>query len=187
MSKKDTYITKLRQSRTDHLRWLNQIKLLVSGIQVDVDKIEINASESQFGNWFYTCGMIFSTQNIKKSVYEIENSLTACFEIYLKIYSTLIKTNSSGFLSGMFASSKPSNSDLLIAQQYYQTLIETSDKMLASLRLFESQLLAMNGEKFDELILHTNNDTQKLEQTLENTAEFEEKKVYRYRGQVIEE
>lgn len=181
MSKKETYIIKLRHSRTEHQRWINQIKLLVSGIDVDVKSIAINETESAFGNWLYSCGMIFSTQNIKKSVYDIEKYFKLCFEDYLKIYGTLIKTGSSGFLSGMFSSSKPSNSDLIIAQQYYEGLIATSDKMLSCLRLFESQLLAMGEQKFEELILHEQLPQEQIE------SASEEKKVFRYRGQVIEE
>ena len=183
MSKKETYITKLRQSRTDHLRWINQIKLLVSGIDVDVKTIAINESESTFGKWLYSCGMIFSTQNIKNSVYDIEHYFKACFEDYLKIYATLVQGHSSGFLSNLFSNSKPSQSDLILAQQHYQTLVQTSDKMLSSLRLFESQLLAMGEKKFDELILH---DTSAISLSQEE-PESVEKKVFRYRGQVIEE
>ncbi len=183
MSKKETYIIKLRKSRTEHQRWINQVKLLVSGIDVDVKAIALNESESAFGKWFYSCGMIFSTQSIKKSVYDIEHYFKQCFEDYLKIYSTLIKTGSSGFLSGMFSSSTPSNSDLIIAQQHYEALIRTSDKMLSSLRLFESQLLAMGEHKFDELVLHE----QVSQVPVEEVSETEEKKVFRYRGQVIEE
>lgn len=183
MSKKETYITKLRQSRTEHLRWMNQIKLLVSGIEIDVKAISINESESSFGEWLYSCGMIFSTQSIKNSVYDIERYFKKCFEDYLNIYSTVVKTNSSGFLSGMFSSSKPSNSDLIIAQQHYEDLVHTSDKMLSSLRRFESQLLAMGEQKFDELILHENTPTP----SQKTVTQSDEKKMYRYRGQIIEE
>lgn len=154
MSSKETFIVHLRKARTHHLKWLNQIKLLVSGIGMDKEAISINQSESLFGVWLYDEAVIFSSTVSKNVLQEIETLHTECFEHYLKIYHMLFNQKSGGLFGSLMGPKKPGASELMLARQFYEELVKASDALIGRLRVFESQLLATSEAKFEELVLN---------------------------------
>lgn len=182
MSSKERYIQSIRNARTAHVKWANQIKLMVSGVSVNKDTIPVNQTDSAFSKWLYEEATIFSTSSAKNVIDEMIDLHTKCYDIYLKIYGILYANQKSG-LRGMFGSKRASANDLMLAQNYYETLLPISDRLLNRLRSFESQMLATTEAKFDEMIIPP-----KLAEAL--TAEAEEtkpkQKIY-FRGRVIEE
>lgn len=180
MAAKESYITSIRNARTHQVKWVNQIKLMVSGVGVDKEKIPVSQTESDFGKWLFEEAMIFSTTNARGIIDEMSDLHTQCYDIYLKIYGALFANQKSGFM-GMFGSKKASANDLQLAQNYYEELLGVSDKLLSTLRRFESMMLAMPESKYDEIITVP-------EPALTAQAEVESRpkqKIY-FRGRVIE-
>lgn len=181
MSKKDDYLELLRQARVEHKKWINQIRLVVSGLEKNHNTIPINPSETLFGNWLYSKALAYNIANSKLVLTDMEMLFDKCYEEYHKIYAVLFKQSDSGILSSIFGSSKASTSDYKIAGQYYEELVATSDKMLNRLNVFENQLVATNAEKFNRAI---------GDEVTENNKELKapkKKEARYYRGSLIED
>ncbi|MDX1295283.1 MAG: CZB domain-containing protein [Sulfurimonadaceae bacterium] len=179
MSTKEQFIIKLRKARTQHLKWVNQIKLLVSGFSVDKATIPVNQSESPFGAWLYEEAMVFATSNSKNVLNEIDTLHTSCFEHYFKIFHTLDGKGEKGLLSSILGSKKPSANELMLAQKFYEELVKTSDELINRLRLFESQLLATSETKFEELVLAPEVPVDEIELRIEPQGKSNVQKMYR--------
>lgn len=148
MTAKEHFIHNLHQARTAHIRWVNGIKLLVSGIDVDPKHIHLGTVESDFGRWYYHEAILLSTSMSRLVIEEIETNFVACHDIYTKIYSIFFKKkkNLIGELFGI--NSRVSNYEMELAYRYYEEIIHVSDQLKNKLRIFEAQVLSMNDEKF---------------------------------------
>jgi hypothetical protein len=182
MSSKEKFIQNIRTARTQQLKWLNQVKLMVSGVMHQKDAIPVNQTDSEFSRWLYNEAMIFSTSNAKGVVDEMVDLHTQCYDIYLNIYGILFGAEKGGFM-GMFGSKKASRNDLMLAQNNYNQLVQLSDQLLGRIRAFESMMLATAETKFDEMIFEQIDAPAATE--TEDTHSDSKQKIY-FRGQLIE-
>lgn len=181
MSKKEHYIRALKDAKVEHKKWLNQVRLIVSGLQTDKNAVALSPSESAFGEWLYTKALSYSISNSRLVLSEMEFLFEKCYEEYHKIYGLLLQERP-GLLANFFGGKKASHSDLIIASQYYEILLEHSDKLLSKLQLFENQLIATNEEKFEKLLeMQTQLDAQEPKVTQKP------KEQRYYRGSLIED
>lgn len=151
MAIKEDFIQKLKQARNAHISWVNNIKLLVSGIDMDASDIPLSKIDSTFGKWLYNEGMVLSTTSTKSVLEEIDELHTQLHDTYMPIYQIFFQHKSSGMLNNFFGSKhKASQNELLLSQRYYEEIVVLSDKLKNKLRVFESQMLATADEKFDE-------------------------------------
>jgi len=185
MSSKENFISQLHKAGYEHKKWLNSIKVLVSGISVDKDSVPLNEMDTPFGRWLYHDAMVFSTHSSKSVLEDISKLYTECYESYLKIYGVMFAGKSDGFLVGLFSNKKASNSEILLAQRYYEELVIISDKLIKRMRTFENQMYATSNEKFDHLCPQA--DATPVKNTGEETAEVPGKVQRYYRGSLIEE
>jgi len=181
MSKKDDYIEQARQARIEHKKWVNQVRLIVSGLEKNRDAIVLNPSESHFGTWLYSKATVYSISNSKLVLSEIEHLFDECYKEYHKIYTLLFKENNNGFLKSFFGVEKVSQSDYKIAEQHYEILLEKSDKLFNKLRVFENQLTATSFEKFDREL----QDEAIVKEKAVQTPKQKEQRYYR--GSLIED
>ncbi len=149
-SDKDRYIASIRKARAEHNKWLHKIKLMISGLDMNKSAVELNQSESPFGHWLYTEAILLSTLNSKATLLEIEILFNICYSQYHKIYNVLFNSNG-GILNSLFGNKKASSSDLIIAQNFYEELVEKSDELLNKIRIYENQVQANGEEKFENL------------------------------------
>jgi len=185
MSSKENFISKLHKAGYEHKKWLNSIKVLVSGMSVEKESIPLNEMDTPFGHWLYSDAMVFSTQSSKSVLEDISKLYTECYESYLKIYGIMFAGKNNGFLSGLFSNNKASSSELLLAQKYYEELVVISDNLIKRMRTFENQMYATSSEKFDHLCPETSSAP---EQSRNEEADATPEKVQRYyRGTLIEE
>ena len=185
MSPKENFISQLHTANYEHKKWLNSIKVLVSGISMDKESIPLNEMDTPFGTWLYRDAMVFSTHNSKSVLEEISNLYTRCYESYLKIYGLVFMGKSEGFLQGLFSSNKLSHSQLLLAQKYYEELVIVSDALIKRMRTFENQMYATSSEKFDHLFPEAEVSTEV--NTKGHVAEVSEKAPRYYRGSLVED
>jgi hypothetical protein len=185
MSSKENFISKLHKAGYEHKKWLNSIKVLVSGMSVDKESIPLNEMDTPFGHWLYSDAMVFSTQSSKSVLEDISKLYTECYESYLKIYGVMFAGKNNGFLSGLFSNNKASSSELLLAQKYYEELVVISDNLIKRMRTFENQMYATSSEKFDHLCPEASPAPM---QNRGEEADAASEKVQRYyRGTLIEE
>lgn len=181
MSKKENYIALLREARVEFKKWLNGIRLVVSGLEKDKNKIALNPSESHFGEWLYSRALTYPVSNSKLVLTEIELLFEQCYEEYHNIYSLLLGGKENSLFSSLFGNKKASASDYKIAGQYYDSLLQKSDKLLQKLHLFENQLSATNAQKFEML------DFAEPSQIQESKPKKVETQKRYYRGSLIED
>ncbi|MBN2815245.1 MAG: hypothetical protein JXQ67_01075 [Campylobacterales bacterium] len=184
MSLKDEYLAQAREARVEHKKWVNQIRLIVSGLENDKDKIVLNASDSPFGTWLYSKAMAYNISNSALVLSEIEHLFDECYNEYHKIYALLFKAQGGGIIGSIFGSTKASSSDYKIASQCYESLLEKSDKLLGKLRIFENQLNATNSEKFENALSNEGGESLQIEVKQESNKPKEQRY---YRGSLIED
>ncbi|MCX6062335.1 MAG: CZB domain-containing protein [Campylobacterales bacterium] len=156
MTNKEKFIHNMHQARTAHIRWVNAIKLLVSGIDVDEKQITLDATHSQFGLWYYNEAMLFSLGTSQLVLEEIENFLTELHDKYTKIYPIYYGNRKRNLLSDFLGGrTRASAHEIELSQRFYEDIIQLSDKLKHKLRIFEAQLMSLTDEKYDELIRFT--------------------------------
>jgi hypothetical protein len=187
MATKEVFIQKLKQARNAHISWVNNIKLLVSGIDMDSADIPLSKIDSAFGKWLYNEGMVFSTASTKSTLEEIDGLHSKLHDTYMPIYQIFYQNKSGGMFNNLFGSKhRASQNELLLAQRYYEEIVVLSDKLKSKLRVFESQLLATTDEKFEEFAAYfaAASTTSEPEDDSEAVIHDDGKPRY-YRGQRI--
>jgi hypothetical protein len=150
MTNKEKSIHNLHQARTAHIRWVNAIKLLVSGIDITAESIALSPTDSLFGKWYYDEAMLFSMGTSRMVLEEIEVLLLSLHDKYMKIYPIYYGQKKKNFISGLLgAKSKASEHEIELSLRYYEEIITLSDKLKHKLRILESQFMSLADEKFD--------------------------------------
>jgi len=151
MTNKEKCVYNLQQARTSHIRWLNAIKLLISGVQVDEKEMKPVSTESKFGQWFYNEAMLFSQPNCQMSLEEIDELLSKIYDEYTKIY-LIYYGNKQGGLKGVLGfKHKVNKNEAVLSSHYYEELLKLSDQLKKKLRTFESQLMSLSDDKFENI------------------------------------
>lgn len=181
MTPKEKFIHNLHQARTAHIRWVNAIKLLVSGIDVDIKQINLDAIGSDFGKWYYNEAMLFSMGNSRLVVEEIEIKFIACHDFYTKIYSIFNKrkNNLIGELFGK--QSRVSSHEMELAHRYYEEIVILSDQLKNKIRIFEAQIIGMENDKFLSYgSIMDEKSSQPVNNSIKEPANHDEEKAYFY-------
>ncbi len=180
MTNKEKFIHNMHQARTAHIRWVNAIKLLISGIDVDEKQITLDVTHSSFGIWYYNEAMLFTISSSRMVVEEIEILLTKLHDKYTKIYPIYYGNHKRSILSGFLVGrTRASVSEIELSQRYYKEIIQLSDKLKQKLRIFESQLMSLSEDKFDELSCFTQKE-KLVPANLEIQDSPEDEKAYHY-------
>lgn len=151
MTNKEKCIHNLQQARTSHIRWLNSIKLLISGVEMDEQSMKPLPTESRFGQWFYDEAMHFSQPICQMSLEEIDTLLSAIYDEYTKIYLIYFGEGKGGFKSMFGLKHKVNRHEAELSGRYYEEVLKYSDQLKKKLRVFESQLMSLSDDKFDAL------------------------------------
>lgn len=156
MTSKEKFIHRLHQARTAHIRWVNGIKLLVSGIEVDEKQVPIDAITSDFGTWFYNEAMIFSFGTSQLVLEDMEKSFIACHDKYAKIYPIFFNKKRNTLLGDLFGKKSGVNShEMDLSQRYYEEIVALSDQLKHKMRIFEAQLMSLDEEKYNQFAAYT--------------------------------
>ncbi|MDY0121373.1 MAG: hypothetical protein RBR54_05455 [Sulfurimonas sp.] len=147
MDAKQKNIAQFYEARTQYFKWLNSVKLLVSGFEIDKNYLTPIAQDSAFGRWFYTQGLQFSRFQSKNVLDELEEILALMYEVYTKIYAIYYGEKKSALKSLLGIRQVPNKHEQELAARYYEELVLHADRFKKRLSLFESQLLSMSQEK----------------------------------------
>jgi hypothetical protein len=152
MTSKEQTLHHLYQARTAHIRWVNTIKLLVSGIDVPVTTIPLSPADSDFGRWYYTDAVRFSLGVSQMVLDEIETLLLAMHDKYTRIYPIYYGSKKKSLFGGLLGGrTKASEPEIEFSVRHYEEIVVLSDKLKHKLRIFESQLMSMGEEKFEHV------------------------------------
>ena len=156
MTAKELFIHHLHDARTEHIRWINSIKLLVSGIDIPENQIALDAISSDFGIWFYKEAMLFSLGTSRMVLEDIEQLFLMLHDKYMKIYPIYYGAKKKPLLANFLgAKNKASEYEIELSHRYYEELVVLSDKLKHKLRILESQLLSLADENFESVAAFT--------------------------------
>ncbi|MDD5053049.1 MAG: hypothetical protein PHO27_10000 [Sulfuricurvum sp.] len=159
MTNKERFIHNMHQSRTAHIRWVNSIKLLMSGINVDESDICVNALESEFGKWFYNEAMLFSLGSSRMVLEDIEMIFISMHDKYTKIYPIYFGKQKKNLLGNILGrKSNISDYEKEFSERYYEEIVVLSDKLKHKLRILEAQMMSITEDRFDEYSHFTENE-----------------------------
>lgn len=152
MTPKEQTLQHLYQARTAHIRWVNTIRLLVSGIDVPAETIALSPTDSDFGRWYYADAVRFSLGVSQMVLDEIETLLLAMHDQYTRIYPIYYGSKKKPLFGGLLGGrTKASAPEIEFSVRHYEEIVSLSDKLKHRLRVFESQLMSMGEEKFEHV------------------------------------
>jgi len=143
MNKKEV-LQRLRAAKSAHLQWRARAQALVSGIEVDSDKIPMIHTDCKFGQWYYGDAQNMVSLSSFQAIEEPHKSLHT---IYMSLFNVLHgEDKRSGWQKLFGKKSSFEAKQLERANVYLNELIETSKILLAAIDLFENEVKAMSDE-----------------------------------------
>lgn len=158
MTSKEKHMHRLYHARATHLKWVNTIKLLVSGFTVDSKTLTPILQDSDFGKWFYHEAMQFSQFNSKNVLDEMETILETMYNHFTNIYAIYFTERQSSFKSFLGFKNGANKYEIELASRYYEDIVKLSDQFKNRFKVFESQLFALSEEKHKMIKLFSDED-----------------------------
>jgi len=146
---KDEIVKRLKNAQQAHIQWLACAEALISGTELEKEKIPLTYAECDFGRWYYgdgQCLLILSSFNA------LEKPHKTLHGFYHEIFTILYGETKQSFLSKLFGSEKKHT-----AEKYEQAktlllpLEQASNQMVRTLRLLEAEVMTMSDNKFAKL------------------------------------
>ena len=159
-------ISKLYKARTAYIKWVNQVKLLVSGVEIDKNVITPLLEDTEVGRWFYNEAMLYAQfSSCQKVVEEMESLLESIFDNYSQIYSIYFGEQQNSGIKGLLKlKARLNQHQVLLVSKYYEDIVKLSDQLKIKFKILDRQLLALPSErhelirsfedKFEELAKH---------------------------------
>ena len=175
LNSKEKNINRLYKARAGHIRWMNSVKLLVSGLSIQ-EKIPLPLIlESYFGKWYYNEALYFAKFNSQQVLSDIEALMESIFNLYTKIYSIYFGEKPSMLQTIFGTKTNVNKNDHILASKYYEEILFLSDQLKKKLAILERQLSALSLEKHEEIKMF---DTDLEEESI--LSKTTKEKSYRY-------
>ncbi len=149
MNKKEV-VTTLRNAVRSHKKWVANALALIEGVPLEKDKVPVNPTECEFGNWYYTVGQQL---NDIPGFKEIEESHNKLHKTYMEIFSIMFgEANEPSFFSKLFGRSRVE----IVAEQReeamnkYYILEEQSKIIIKQLLQVEKVITAIGDKQFEK-------------------------------------
>ncbi|MDH4944932.1 hypothetical protein [Sulfurimonas sp. C5] len=149
MNTKEKNMYRLYRARTAHLKWLNNIKLLVSGLNVDKKQLTPIVQDTELGQWFYNEAKQFAQFNSKNVLEEMEELLENMYNIFAKIYSIYFGEAKSSLKTFLGFKNSASKYEIELATRCYEDIVVLSDQFKNKFGVLERQLFALSDVKHE--------------------------------------
>ncbi len=136
---KQDALENLRRAKGAHIKWRAYAQALVSGVSIDEDKIPVDHTKCEFGQWYHNDGkLMLGHLTSYELIYTPHEML---HEIYKKIFHVLHSQDSSGIFKKLFSSKgSRENERLKLARGYMGELVGVSETLLTTLDLLEQEI-----------------------------------------------
>ncbi len=138
INKKDA-LDKLRKAKGAHIKWRAYAQALVSGVSVDEDKIPVEHTSCDFGQWYHNDGkLMLGHLTSYEAIYTPHEML---HEIYKRIFHVLHAKDNSGIFKKLFSSKGTrENERMELARSYMEELVGVSETLLKALDILEQEI-----------------------------------------------
>lgn len=153
MNAKEKNLNNLYRARVAHLKWVNTVKLLVSGFKVDKSHMTLPIiQDTEVGAWYYNQALQFAQFKSQNVLEEMESLLEAMFNYYAKIYAIYF-TEKQNAIRSLFGKKEHTvgHNEKELASRYYEDIIKLSDEFKGKLHTLERQMMALQ-EKEHEMV-----------------------------------
>ncbi len=147
---KDEIVEKLKAAQRSHIEWVACAEALVSGAEVDKNKIPLTYANCEFGRWYYGAGQCLSVLPTFNALEEPHKALHGFYhEIFVTLYGEEAEKS---FLKKLFTNQKKHTAEKYEnAKAVLPQLEQASNQMVRSLRLLEVEVFTMSDDKFAKL------------------------------------
>ena len=152
---KSELISIITNAKQSHKKWVENARSLVEGIPLDKNQIPVNATDCNFGRWYYGKGQAL----IKMASFkELEDQHDLLHQTYREIFVLLFgeEKKDQSFFSRLFGSSqKSSEKNHQLAKDKVVILVEQSKVVLKKLDELERMIYAMSEGQINSYINET--------------------------------
>ena len=154
--KKEEILQHLIEAKKAHIQWLEKAKLLVNGIKIKEYSIPIDATECEFGKWFYSDAQKLSalSNNPLECMQSIELLHFELHTIYLKIFHIYFNDEEKGFFSKIFSFKKKqiTPTQQQQAMEHFYQMEKISHDLVAQIEKLHRRILAIPEEKLEKIM-----------------------------------
>ncbi len=146
---KNDLITTLKDAVVSHKKWVGNALAIIEGVPLEQDKVPVNATECEFGKWYYGTGQLLTEIPGFK---DIEKSHDQLHRIYMEIFSILFgEAAEPSFFSKLIGRShKVIAINREKAMEKYNQLEIQSKVIIAQLEQFQKVITAMGEKHFEK-------------------------------------
>ncbi|WP_345975802.1 hypothetical protein [Sulfurimonas sp. HSL3-7] len=148
---KERYVWNMQQAKTSNMRQLHSLKLLVSGLDIDKSHFTPELAETVFGKWFYGEAVLFSSENSRPCLNDIEETMLRFHGHFSEIYAIYYGRRAGGLLGLLGIKRKPAPAQTASAQRHYDAMVALSDRLRELMHRLEAILKKMPDETFSKL------------------------------------
>ena len=148
MDKKEI-INRLRAAKSAHIKWRTYAQAILSGLEIDDDKVPVLHTDCAFGKWYYGSGQRLSTLHSYKA---IEQPHEIMHTLYMKLFKHLFEEEDIGLFKKLIGSAKRRQEHDAIGEKYMKDIIEMSKALLEAIEVLETEILNMNEVEIAELV-----------------------------------
>lgn len=144
-----TIVTMLRSAKSAHIKWRTYAQALVSGLDVDDDKVPVLHTDCEFGKWYYGNGQVLSSIPSYKT---IEHPHEMMHKLYLKLFQHLFKEEDLSLFSRLLGKKSASREDDTVRDKLLKEVIEMSKILLEAIEVLENDIIRMTDEEIANLL-----------------------------------
>ncbi|MCI5121846.1 MAG: hypothetical protein D3908_11775 [Candidatus Electrothrix sp. AUS4] len=146
---KNEVVATLKNAARSHKKWVSDALALIEGVPLEKDKVPVNPTECEFGDWYYTVGQKL---NDIPGFKDIEESHDKLHKTYMEIFAILFGETEPSFLGKIFGRSRKK----VVAEQReramnkYYILEESSKSIINQLAQVEKLVMAISDKQFEK-------------------------------------
>lgn len=143
-------LKRLRLAKSAHLQWRARAQALVSGVELDDEKIPVIHTDCKFGQWYYGEGQDLASLETFQAIEKPHEILHA---VYMKIFKSLHGEDKRSMVQKLFGKKIDFKQQQLDqAKVHLSELIEISKTLLEAIQHLESEIKSMSDEEIVKLL-----------------------------------
>jgi hypothetical protein len=148
---KDLIVSIIRNAKASHKRWVENALSLIEGLPLDKNQVPVNATDCEFGTWYYAEGQALRGIPAYREIEEHHDVLHQTYrEIFVLLFAEATHTS---LFSKLFGSSqKTSAENHKKAKDKFKLLELHSRNIMGKLDELERMLVGMSQEQIDSYI-----------------------------------
>lgn len=142
-------VAKLRSAKSAHIKWRTYAQALVSGLDVDDDKVPVLHTDCSFGQWYYGSGQSLTSLRSYKA---LEHPHEMMHQLYLKLFQHMFEEQDMSMFRKLIGKKKSKSEHDAETSKLLKDVIEMSKTLLEAIEVLEADVLHMSEDEIEELV-----------------------------------